>query len=704
MPEILHDRRIVVLDLAMMVAGTKYRGQFEERIKAVMNEVRRAKNMILFIDELHTLVGAGGAEGAIDARNVLKPALSRGEIQCIGATTFDEYRKYIEKDAAFARRFQPIRSIRRTRTNDRDSQGSRDRYEAHHRVQIIDAALEAAVEMSDRYITGRCLPDKAIDVIDEAGARIRLRSMTKPPNLAEIEEQIEWLSIQKDEAVKNAEYEEAARLPIGRGPSRQEGRNAGQWREKAKEVDGVVDESIRPIAGDVVGAVAGDQQVEPGRQRQQLLVVLQQHQRFAHGLAGDRAMFRRAEQREIAAVGPGRGRALVEQMRAQLDPEDAPHRIVQAADRDFARLRLRQRACVEALPAVGRHEHVEPGVDRGGAAGDGAAVDLAVGVPVADDQAVEMHVVFQRAGQQRLVAVHPFAADAGKAGHHRLDAGLDRGRVAGAGDVAQLRPGKRDCRPGPCRRPCRRRRRNAWRWRRRGRGRGSLGCRRGPAVPRPSSRHRRVTMDLRKSLRRCGPSDRRATTASVGEKSQSKPVAVISLAVTSPMRRISAGIAHRAKADVLREDGRADDVGMAVHGVDAVDQGDFSPAQSAALRGIPEASACFSHSPGGAFSLPPGELLPPARIDPSLYLRTSSGVTAEMSAWTICPTFSSSVMLARMRSIRASSFASFATRLWTEGQCDLLRHARAVPRTTRRLQPPLSDQSACHSPDCLTRG
>ncbi len=245
-PEILHDRRIVVLDLAMMVAGTKYRGQFEERIKAVMNEVRRAKNVILFIDELHTLVGAGGAEGAIDASNVLKPALSRGEIQCIGATTFDEYRKYIEKDAALARRFQPIHV---EPPNKEDAieilKGLRDRYEAHHRVQITDAALQSAVEMSDRYITGRCLPDKAIDVLDEAGARIRLRSMTKPPNLAEIEEQIERLSIQKDEAVKNAEYEEAARLRDSAEALRaQKEEQQRQWREKAKEIDGVVDEEV----------------------------------------------------------------------------------------------------------------------------------------------------------------------------------------------------------------------------------------------------------------------------------------------------------------------------------------------------------------------------------------------------------------------------------------------------------------------------
>src|SRR5216110_78340 len=245
-PEILHDRRIVVLDLAMMVAGTKYRGQFEERIKAVMNEVRRAKNVILFIDELHTLVGAGGAEGAIDASNVLKPALSRGEIQCIGATTFDEYRKYIEKDAALARRFQ---SIHVEPPNKVDAieilKGLRDRYEAHHRVQILDAALVSAVEMSDRYITGRCLPDKAIDVLDEAGARIRLRSMTKPPNLAELEEQIERLSIQKDEAVKNAEYEEAARLRDSAEALRSKKEEMQrQWREKAKEIDGVVDEEV----------------------------------------------------------------------------------------------------------------------------------------------------------------------------------------------------------------------------------------------------------------------------------------------------------------------------------------------------------------------------------------------------------------------------------------------------------------------------
>ncbi|HUU83930.1 MAG TPA: Clp protease N-terminal domain-containing protein, partial [Phycisphaerae bacterium] len=175
-PELLAGRRIVVLDLAMMVAGTKYRGQFEERIKAVMNEVRRARNVILFVDELHTLVGAGGAEGAIDASNVLKPALSRGEIQCIGATTLDEYRKYIEKDGALERRFQQILVNAPSKKETIEIlKGLRDRYEAHHRVRISNDAIEQAVELSSRYVAGRVQPDKAIDVIDEAGARMRLR-------------------------------------------------------------------------------------------------------------------------------------------------------------------------------------------------------------------------------------------------------------------------------------------------------------------------------------------------------------------------------------------------------------------------------------------------------------------------------------------------------------------------------------------------
>ncbi len=245
-PEILADRRIVVLDLAMMVAGTKYRGQFEERIKAVMNEVTRAKNVILFIDELHTLVGAGGAEGAIDASNVLKPALSRGEIQCIGATTLDEYRKYIEKDGALERRFQQIIVDPPSREETiQILQGLRDRYEAHHRVQITDGAIGQAVELSNRYITGRVQPDKAIDVIDEAGAAVRLKTMTKPPNLAEIEREIEKLLMEKDEAVKNADYERAAELRDRAEAARaRKDQMQSEWRDRAKEVDGVVDDEI----------------------------------------------------------------------------------------------------------------------------------------------------------------------------------------------------------------------------------------------------------------------------------------------------------------------------------------------------------------------------------------------------------------------------------------------------------------------------
>jgi len=245
-PELLADKRIVVLDLAMMVAGTKYRGQFEERIKAVMNEVRRARNTILFIDELHTLVGAGGAEGAIDAANVLKPALSRGEIQCIGATTLDEYRKYIEKDSALARRFQEI--IVNPPTHEETIEilkGLRSRYEEHHRVSISDAAVEAAVDMSERYITARCLPDKAIDVIDEAGARVRLRSMTRPPDLKDIDEEVEKLNKLKEEAVANQDFEKAASLRDQADKLKKKKEQISRdWREKSRETDGVVDEEV----------------------------------------------------------------------------------------------------------------------------------------------------------------------------------------------------------------------------------------------------------------------------------------------------------------------------------------------------------------------------------------------------------------------------------------------------------------------------
>ncbi|MDG2200698.1 MAG: ATP-dependent Clp protease ATP-binding subunit [Phycisphaerales bacterium] len=255
-PDLLHDRRVVVLDLAMMVAGTKYRGQFEERIKAVMNEVRRAKNIILFIDELHTLVGAGGAEGAIDASNVLKPALSRGEIQCIGATTYDEYRKYIEKDSALERRFQSVGVEPPSRDQTIEIlKGLRIKYEEHHRVTITDDAIEAAVDLSTRYIPSRVQPDKSLDVIDEAGARIRLSSMTKPPDLADIEQQIELLSIEKESAVRGADYELAADLRDKTEKLRAEkDRVQKDWRDSMSEVSGTVDEEV---IAEVVSKITG---------------------------------------------------------------------------------------------------------------------------------------------------------------------------------------------------------------------------------------------------------------------------------------------------------------------------------------------------------------------------------------------------------------------------------------------------------------
>ncbi|TCP66247.1 ATP-dependent Clp protease ATP-binding subunit [Baia soyae] len=212
-PETLRGKRVMTLDMGTVVAGTKYRGEFEDRLKKIMDEIRQAGNIILFIDELHTLIGAGGAEGAIDASNILKPALARGELQCIGATTLDEYRKYIEKDAALERRFQPI-------TVDEPTaeeavlilKGLRDRYEAHHRVKITDEAIEQAVKLSDRYITDRYLPDKAIDLVDEAASKVRLSSYTVPPDLKELEKKMVDVKKEKDAAVQSQEFEKAASL------------------------------------------------------------------------------------------------------------------------------------------------------------------------------------------------------------------------------------------------------------------------------------------------------------------------------------------------------------------------------------------------------------------------------------------------------------------------------------------------------------
>ena len=212
-PELLRDRRVVTLDLALMVAGTKYRGQFEERIKAVMDEIRRAKNVILFIDELHTIVGAGSAEGTMDASNIIKPALSRAELQCVGATTLNEYRKYIEKDAALERRFQTVK-VEAPSIDEAVEilKGLRVKYEDHHNAEISDEAVEASVKLSDRYITARYLPDKAIDVMDEAGSRARIKTMTRPPEIKEIEQKIDEIKEKKEEAIKEQDFERAAAM------------------------------------------------------------------------------------------------------------------------------------------------------------------------------------------------------------------------------------------------------------------------------------------------------------------------------------------------------------------------------------------------------------------------------------------------------------------------------------------------------------
>ena len=238
-PEILADKRIVVLDLALMVAGTKYRGQFEERIKAVMDEIRRTENVMIFIDELHTLVGAGGAEGAIDASNILKPSLSRGEIQCIGATTLDEYRKYIEKDAALARRFQTV-VVEPPSVDDTIQilKGLRDKYEAHHRVKILDEALEAAAKLSDRYISGRFLPDKAIDIIDEAASRARLSVTTMPKDLKKAESEIEALRREKESSIKAQDFEKAAKMRDDERKAKEELQKMKKsWKESKSEVE-----------------------------------------------------------------------------------------------------------------------------------------------------------------------------------------------------------------------------------------------------------------------------------------------------------------------------------------------------------------------------------------------------------------------------------------------------------------------------------
>lgn len=243
-PEILIDKRVVTLDLALMVAGTKYRGQFEERIKAVMDEIRRAKNIIIFIDELHTIVGAGAAEGAMDASNIFKPALSRGELQCIGATTLAEYRKYIEKDSALDRRFQSVKvdapSIEDTI---QILKGIRGKYEDHHKVEFTDSALEAATKLSERYITSRFLPDKAIDILDEAGARARIESLKRPPEIDDMNDTIDDVCAKKEDAISKQHFEEAAKFRDEEKQLRQKQADTIEaWKRSREETKITVDE------------------------------------------------------------------------------------------------------------------------------------------------------------------------------------------------------------------------------------------------------------------------------------------------------------------------------------------------------------------------------------------------------------------------------------------------------------------------------
>ncbi|MGM0652036.1 MAG: ATP-dependent Clp protease ATP-binding subunit [Bacillota bacterium] len=256
-PEILRDKRVVTIELAAVVAGTKYRGEFEERLRKLMNELRQAGNVMVFIDELHTLIGAGAAEGAIDASNILKPALARGELQCIGATTLDEYRKNIEKDPALERRFQQILVGEPTREESVEIlKGLRDRYEAHHKVKITDEAVEAAVKLGDRYIADRFLPDKAIDLIDEAASRVRIRNYTVPPDLKEVEEKLYNLRTEKESSVRNQEFEKAATLRDEEHKLKEDlEEQKKEWEQKvgASDMSNVTEEDVAYIVSSWTG-------------------------------------------------------------------------------------------------------------------------------------------------------------------------------------------------------------------------------------------------------------------------------------------------------------------------------------------------------------------------------------------------------------------------------------------------------------------
>src|SRR5690606_39134434 len=242
-PETLLGKRVVTLDLGALVAGSKFRGEFEERLKKVMDEIRTSADVILFIDEMHTIIGAGAAEGAIDASNILKPALARGELQASGATTLDEYRKHVEKDPALERRFQPV-MVEEPTVEETIAilEGLRDRYEAHHRVKITDEALQAAARLSDRYVSDRFLPDKAIDLIDEAASKVRLQGLIQPPELKQLEEEIEETRVEKEAAIKNEEFEKAASLRDKEQKMQEElERKRAQWKNDRSRTEATVD-------------------------------------------------------------------------------------------------------------------------------------------------------------------------------------------------------------------------------------------------------------------------------------------------------------------------------------------------------------------------------------------------------------------------------------------------------------------------------
>jgi ATP-dependent Clp protease ATP-binding subunit ClpC len=279
-PENLFNKRVVALDMGSLVAGSKFRGEFEERLKKVMDEIRQAQDVILFIDEMHTIIGAGAAEGAIDASNILKPALARGEIQAIGATTLDEYRKHVEKDAALERRFQPVQVDEPTvEETVAILRGLRDRYEAHHRVQISDMAIEAAAVLSSRYISDRFLPDKAIDLLDEAASKVRLRGLVVPQDLKELEAKVEELKIEKEAAIKNEEFEKAASLRDQEQKLRDQLEEIrSQWKSNQGRQEAVVDE--QDIA-DVVASWTGIPVKQVAQEESQRLLNLEEilHQR-----------------------------------------------------------------------------------------------------------------------------------------------------------------------------------------------------------------------------------------------------------------------------------------------------------------------------------------------------------------------------------------------------------------------------------------